>query len=79
MRKVQKGRQVITLNLAIALRVTLVRDFVKSLFTLYIYIFFKRVVLYKIGYQVPFKSDYFYIKKFETLYILSCLVVIIME
>ena len=33
-----KGRQVITLTLAITLRVTLVRDFVKSLFTLYIYI-----------------------------------------
>ena len=33
-----KGRQVITLNLAIILRVTLVRDFVKSLFTLYKYI-----------------------------------------
>ena len=32
-----KGQQVITLNLAITLRVTLVRDFVKSLLTLYIY------------------------------------------
>ena len=34
-----KGRQVITLNLAITLRVMLVRDFVKSLLTLYIYIY----------------------------------------
>ena len=37
-RSIAKGRQVITLNLAITLRVTLVRDFVKSLLTLYIYI-----------------------------------------
>ena len=57
-----KGRQVITLNLAITLRVTLVRDFVKSLFTLYIYIIFKMVFLYKTGYRVPFKHDYFHIK-----------------
>ena len=57
-----KGRQVITLNLAITLRVTLVRDFVKSLFTLYIYIIFKMVFLYKTGYRVPFKRDYFHIK-----------------
>ena len=41
--QITKGRQVITLNLAITLRVTLVRDFVKSLLTLYIYILsFKR-------------------------------------
>ena len=32
--------QVITLSLAITLRVTLVRDFVKSLLTLYIYIYY---------------------------------------
>ena len=54
-----KGRQVITLNLAITLRVMLVGDFVKSLLTLYIYIIFKKVFLYKIGYRVPFKHDYF--------------------
>ena len=58
-----KGRQVITLNLTITLRVTLVRDFVKSLFTLYIYIIFKIVFLYKTGYRVPFKHDYFRIKE----------------
>ena len=37
-RRIAKGRQVITLNLAIILRVMLVGDFVKSLLTLYIYI-----------------------------------------
>ena len=63
-----KGRQVITLTLAITLRVTLVRDFVKSLFTLYIYIYiiFKMVFLYKTGYWVPFKLDYFRIKDCDT-------------
>ena len=65
-----KGRQVITLNLAITLRVTLVRDFVKSLLTLYIYIIFKRVFLYKTGYRVPFKHEYLRIKDFDTLYII---------
>ena len=39
-RRIAKGRQVITLNLAITLRVTLVRDFVKSLLTFYIYIYY---------------------------------------
>ena len=70
-RQSAKGRQVIILNLAITLRVTLVRDFVKSLLTLYIYIYiiFERLFLYKTGYRVPFKHDYFHIKKFETLHI----------
>ena len=69
-RIIAKGRQVITLNLAITLRVTLVRDFVKSLLTLYIYIIFKRVFLYKTGYRVPFKHAYLRIKDFDTLYII---------
>ena len=68
-RRIAKGRQVITLNLAITLRVSLVRDFVKSLLTLYIYIIFKRLFLYKIGYRVPFKHDYFYINDWFTFYI----------
>ena len=59
--------KVITLNLAITLRVTLVRDFVKSLLTLYIYITFKRVCLYKTGYRVPFKHDYFRIKEIRNI------------
>ena len=42
-----KGHQVITLNLAITLRVTLVGDFVKSFLTLYIYIISENVFLYK--------------------------------
>ena len=68
--RIAKGRQVITLNLAITLRVTLVRDFVKiPSHSLYIYIIFKMVFLYKTGYRVPFKHDYFHIKKFETLHI----------
>ena len=71
-----KGRQVITLNLTITLRVTLVRDFVKSLFTLYIYTIFKMVVLYKTSYRVPFKHDYVHIKDFYTIYVVSCLMVL---
>ena len=42
-----KGRQVITLNLAITLRVTVVRDFVKSLLTLYIYIYIYIYIIFK--------------------------------
>ena len=56
----------------------------KSFLTLYIYIYiyihfiFERLFLYKTGYRVPFKHDYFCIKDFYTLYILlSCLVVAI--
>ena len=66
-RRIARGRQVITLNLAITLRVSLVRDFVKSLLTLYIYIIFKRLFLYKIGYRVPFKHDYIRIKNLITI------------
>ena len=45
---------------------------------LYIYIIFERLFLYKTGYRVPFKHDYFRIKDLYTLYILlSCLVVAI--
>ena len=45
---------------------------------LYIYIIFENVFLYKTGYRVPFKHDYFRIKDLYTLYILlSCLVVAI--
>ena len=45
---------------------------------LYTYIIFEKVFLYKTGYRVPFKHDYFCIKDFYTLYILlSCLVVAI--
>ena len=58
-----KGRQVITLNLTITLRVTLAGIFLKILsHPLYIYIIFEKVFLYKTGYRVPFKHDYFYIK-----------------
>ena len=63
-----KGRQVITLNLAITLRVMLAGIFLKSFFTLCIYIIFKKVFLYKTGYRVPFKHEYFHIKDFDTLY-----------
>ena len=42
--------------------------FLKSFLTLYIYIICEILFLYKIGYRVPFKRDYFHIKKFETLY-----------
>ena len=59
-RQSAKGRQVITLNLAITLRVTLA-GFSKFILTLYIYIIFKKLFLYKTGYRVPFKHDYFYI------------------
>ena len=58
----------------------LARIFVKSFLTLHIYIYFifEKLFLYKTGYQVPFKHDYFCIKDFYTLYILlSCLVVAI--
>ena len=44
-----KGRQVITLNLAITLRVTLVAIFKILSHPLYIYIIFEMLFLYKIG------------------------------
>ena len=72
-----KGRQVITLNLAITLRVTLVGDLVKSLFTLYIYTIFEKVFLYKTGYRVPFQTRLFSYKRFRhIIYVVSCLVVL---
>ena len=63
-----KGRQVITLNLAITLRVTLVGIFKILSHPLYIYKVFEMLFLYKIGYRVPFQCDYFHIKDFDTLY-----------
>ena len=64
-----KGRQVITLNLAITMRVTLAGIFLKSFLTLYIYIIFEKLFSYKTGYRVPFKHDYFGIKKIVTCFI----------
>ena len=66
--RVQKGRQVITLNLAITLRVTLVGIFKILSHPLYIYKVFEMLFLYKIGYRVPFQCGYFHIKDFDTLY-----------
>ena len=63
-----KGRQVITLNLAITMRVTLAGIFLKSFLTLYIYIISEKIFLYKTDYWVPFKHGYFHIKDFDTLY-----------
>ena len=54
-----KGRQVITLNLAITMRVKLAGIFLKSFLTLCIYIIFEKLFSYKTGYRVPFKHDYF--------------------
>ena len=67
-RRIAKGRQVITLNLAITLRVTLVGIFKILSHPLYIYKVFEMLFLYKIGYRVPFQCDYFHIKDFDTLY-----------
>ena len=71
-----KGRQVITLNLAITLRVTLAGIF-KIPFHPPYQIVFENLFLYKTGYRVPFKHGYFHIKKFVTLYLLFWLVVVI--
>ena len=48
--------------LAITMRVTLVRIFLKSFLTLHRYITFEKLLSYKIGYWVPSKLDYFRIK-----------------
>ena len=61
-----KGRQVITLNLTITLRVMLVGIFLNP-FSPSIYIIFEKLFLYEIGYRVPFKREYFRIKEFDSL------------
>ena len=71
-----QARQVITLNLAITLRVTLAGIFKIPFHPPYTYCLWK-LILYKTGYRVPFKHGYFHIKKFETLYLLFWLVVVI--
>ena len=77
-RRIAKGRQVITLNLAITLRVTLVRDFVKSLFTLYIYILSLKGIFIQNRLSGAFQTRLFSYKEiWNSVYLLSCLVVAI--